>query len=117
MSIWDDLNHFTPEEFDYPDDMDETFLRALDLIRSRAGVPMVITSDYRPGDLKAHGRGLAVDATDDSDSDGVTSQWRYKILKAAIETGILRIGIYDKHIHLDIWQNAPQEVIWYGSST
>ena len=116
MSIWDELDHFSPEEFDYPEEMDEDFLRALDRVRDRAAVSIYVTSDYRPGDGKAHGQGVAVDITDDLESDGVLSRWRYKVLLAAFQMGFTRIGIYDKHVHLDTWDDAPQEVAWQGSS-
>lgn len=117
MSIWDELDHFKPSEFDHPDEMNENLLRSLDRVRHRAHVPMVISSDFRPGDSGAHGQGLAVDVKDDHSSDGVTSHWRFKVVLAALMMGFNRIGIYDKHIHLDIWSTGPQEVIWFGTST
>ena len=117
MAIWDELDYFTPDEFDYPDEMNEEFLLVLDLVRERAGVPFVITSDYRPGDPRAHGHGLAVDIADDQGHDGISSTFRFKVVRAALQMGVRRIGVYDKHVHLDCWEDGPQEVLWTGFST
>ena len=112
MSIWDELKYFKPEEFDYPEEMDENLLRLLDSAREIAGVGFFISSDYRLGDPRAHGKGFAVDIVDDPHQDGITSQFRWKVIEAAMAAGFKRIGVYDKHIHLDIWSTAPQEVVW-----
>jgi len=117
MSIWDDLDYFSPSEFDYPDEMDSTLLYALEEIREMAGVPIFVSSDYRPGDPNAHGHGKAVDITDDLNSDGITSRWRFLVTRAALSKGIRRIGVYDKHIHLDVWEDGPQDVLWIGESS
>jgi len=114
---WNELEFFHAGEFDYPEKMDEDFLRGLDFLRSRVGLPIYISSDYRPGDQGAHGQGLAVDITDDPNTDGITSHWCFLILYWALIHGFTRIGIYDKHIHLDRWTNGPQKVIWIGTST
>jgi Peptidase M15 len=64
-----DLRHFTAKEFKFPDAMDVSFLRWLDRVREEAGVPMVITDDFRPANVMPEGasttslhfRGRAVD--------------------------------------------------------
>ena len=69
MSFPTDLQHFSRGEFWHPDLMDITFLRWLDRVRNRAGVPFVITNDARPTDeiptggsaKSLHKRGRAVD--------------------------------------------------------
>ena len=69
MSFPTDLRHFRAEEFQYPDLMDVAFLRWLDRVRERAGVPMVVTDDARPAGVMPEGasktslhfRGRAVD--------------------------------------------------------
>ena len=64
-----DLTHFERGEFKYPDLMDVSFLRWLDLVREKAGVTFEITGDARePGEMPSgasrtslHFRGRAVD--------------------------------------------------------
>ena len=91
-------------------------LKKLDLAREIAGVPMYISDDYRTNAQGAHSYGMAVDVVDDYDSDGITSAWRYEVVRAACAAGFTRIGVYDKHIHLDIWDGGPQRVMWMGES-
>lgn len=97
------------------DDMDTLFLSLLDRIRERAGIPMVLNCAYRSRehDLKAgrtgnsaHTRGKAVDVR------CTTSANRYKIVAAALEEGVRRIGIGKTFIHLDNDETLPQGVIW-----
>ena len=114
MPVPSDLNYFTEEEFDHPDKMDETFLRWLDTARAIADIPFHITSDWRDADRsKSHHLGKAVDiACGDSSS-------RWIIVDALIATGFKRIGIYDRHIHVDdntIEDGFPQNVMWVGKS-
>jgi hypothetical protein len=112
-----DLNFFKAREFSHPDKMDPDFLVLLDRIREEAGVRMVITDSYRPnGSKSAHSLGLAVDVSDNSAGLAVGSRWRHKVLKAAFALGCERIGIYDRHIHIDASTTHDQEVCWYGSS-
>ncbi len=113
MSIWDRLRYFGRHEFRHPDEMSEELLLRLDEVRHEAGVPIGITSDYRPGDGGAHGRGLAVDI---SGVDGMTSRWRFLVLRAAFKLGWHRIGVYDHHVHLDIDDSLAPEVCWHGGS-
>lgn len=109
--------HFRPSEFEHPDKMDVEFLYLLDKIRELAGVPIHITDDYRPnGSTSAHSLGLAVDISDNSAGLAIGSRWRHKVLKAAFELGCERIGIYDRHIHIDVSTSHDQEVCWYGTS-
>lgn len=100
-------------------DMDPGFMITLDKLRARAGIPLVITSAYRPvayekkkgrSGNSAHTRGLAVDIRCNSSSN------RYKITKAAIDLGIRRIGFGNGFIHVDTDPSLPQEVAWdyYG---
>lgn len=65
---------FKASEFKNPDMMNVAFVLWLDLVRDRAKVPFVITSDGRPGDDKLHGLGLAVDI--DSSKWTVVQKWR-----------------------------------------
>lgn len=105
------LAHFTADEFSAPESMRAGFLRKLDQAREIAGVPFKITSSFRDGDLGAHGRGYAVDVR------CRTSRARFHILRGAIEAGFRRIGVYDRHIHLDDDPSLPDAVVWWGMSS
>ena len=112
------LSHFSPDEFDQPEKMDEYFLKLLDKTREEAGIPFKLSSTFREGDPRTHGLGLAVDIAVEEKG---TSQARYKILSAARTVGITRIGFYNHHIHLDIGDRVdlvkfPPECIWWGVS-
>ncbi len=117
MSIWDQIEYFQPSEFNYPDEMDTVLLLGLDEVRREAGVPIYISSDYRPGDSGAHGEGKAVDIVDDLTHDAITSAWRFKIVRAAFLKGFTRIGVYDAHVHLDVSYLLPQGQLWTGTSS
>lgn len=95
--------------------MDADFLALLDRVREKAGIPLVLTCAYRSKEYdlskgrsgnSAHTRGLAVDIR------CFSSATRFKIVKAAIECGIRRIGIGKTFIHLDNDFSLPQGVIW-----
>lgn len=115
------LKYFSPSEFAKctPSckitDMDADFLSLLDECRERAGIPFVLNSAYRTKSWeKSHGRngtsthclGQAVDIRCN------TSANRFKIVKAALEVGIPRIGIGKTFIHLDIDKNKIQNIIF-----
>jgi len=98
------------------EDMDGGFLELLDKVRAKAGIPLVLNCAYRSAEWdKAHGRsgnsahtrGKAVDIRCTS------SQNRYKIIKAALECGICRIGVGNTYIHLDNDDSLPQNVIFH----
>lgn len=95
--------------------MDEGFLTLMDRVRELAGIPLVINSAYRSKSWElAHGRtgtsahckGKALDIRCN------TSANRFKIIAAAINAGIKRIGIGKTFIHLDADSTLPQRVIW-----
>jgi hypothetical protein len=108
-----DLLHFeTSEVYGLADELK----LKLQVLRDMIDQPIHITSGYRPGDSKSHGRGLAVDIVDDLKHDSITSGWRFAVLKAALQLGFTRIGIYNSHIHLDLDPSLPQGVAWWGES-
>lgn len=111
------FRHFKESEFDRPEKMDHELLARLDYAREQAGIPFVITSDYRePGPDEpdsAHHLGKAVDIRVCSGME------RFRIVRAALNSGFKRIGVYDKHIHLDVAtaeDGFPMNVIWEGKS-
>lgn len=60
---WSSLVHLGPSDFQRPDGLQYGIVKALDQFISRIGSKPVILSDYRPGDPKEHGHGLAIDTT------------------------------------------------------
>ena len=109
-------HYFKEEEFDHPDKISHELLARLDYARVVAGVPFHITSDYRDpvdGEQSAHFIGKAVDiAAEDS-------RTRHRILIGARRAGFRRLGVYDKHVHLDVASEADgfdQDVTWWGKS-
>lgn len=95
--------------------MSPAFLALLDRVREAAGIPLVLNCAYRSvayekkkgrSGNSAHTRGLAVDIRCN------TSANRYKIIRAALECGISRIGVGKTFVHLDSDPSLVQGVIW-----
>lgn len=114
--------YFSPKEFKACtpscsiDDMDAAFLDKLDAVRESAGIPLVLNCAYRSRayDLakgrtgnSAHTRGLAVDIRCNSNAN------RLKIVRAALDNGITRIGIGRTFVHIDADTSLTQGVIWH----
>lgn len=112
------LRFFTPEEFPGGvEHLSPRLLTLLDNIRFHARVPIYVTSAFRDGDDGAHGRGLAVDISDNLHGADVGSRWRHSVLRALYAYGVRRVGVYDRHIHFDIAPDLPLDVTWAGKST
>ncbi len=94
--------------------LSEKLVEQLDHARSIAGIPFFITEGLASGGSHvkdtAHQRGLAVDLRCN------TSRARFIMVRALLFVGFRRIGIYDKHVHVDIDESLPQDVIWVGES-
>lgn len=111
--IWDELRYFRADEpgiAPYADKLSSDLLRVLDAARHEAGMPFSISSAYRPDDSGAHGRGLAVDIRCSG------SIQRMAIVRALLNQGVPRVGVYDKHIHADVDPTLPQGM-WAGTSS
>lgn len=108
VDSYDAFQFFSRSEFSNPDAMDAGLLFRLDAARRHARVPFVITSSFRAGDERSHGRGLAVDIS------AVTSDVRYRILSGCLAAGFTRIGVYPRHIHVDVDPDLVGSVIWLG---
>ncbi|MBQ2797499.1 MAG: DUF882 domain-containing protein [Tidjanibacter sp.] len=87
-----------------------------DAVREAAGIPLVINCAYRSPEWdrskgrsgnSAHCRGRAIDIR------CTTSENRMKIIAAAVEVGVKRIGIGKNFIHLDTDDSLAQNVIWH----
>lgn len=95
--------------------LDENLVLMLDKAREIAGIPFVITSglrDKRKNDEvggvenSAHLSGLAVDIRCACSDD------RFDMIKALLEAGFKRLGIYEGHIHADNDLTKPAPVIF-----
>lgn len=104
---WSVLRHFGRHEFSNPDAMDWDLLVRLDAAREGAGIPFVLTSTFRAGDPGAHGKGMAVDIA------CVNSNERWRILQECLRL-FRRVGVYRRHIHVDVDASRTQGVLWYG---
>lgn len=113
MNKW---TYFTDEEVK---GLDNELVSKLDTARKVAGVPFRITSGLRTCaantsalgvENSSHLKGLAVDLGLDAGSD------RFAIVKALLGAGFVRIGVYDKHVHVDTDPDKPQSVMWVGVS-
>jgi hypothetical protein len=92
----------------------------LDLMRGECSFPFIITSGVRSVQhnkdvggkpdsdhlIKSDGFGHAVDIAFANDFQ------LFKILKAAFQCGVKRIGIGKKFVHIGNWEDNPQEVVW-----
>lgn len=117
---WNDYPNFRKEEFDCQQTgenaMRPEFMNKLQLLRTKYGKPMKVTSGYRspkhsiekakatPG---THAQGIACDI-------GCTGPEAFEIVRLALELGFTGIGISQKStgarfVHLDI---APRRSIW-----
>ena len=100
------------------EDMDQDFLDLMDDVRRKAGIPLIINCAYRSRDYdlkkgrsgnSAHTHGLAVDIRYNA------SATCYKIVKAAYECGVQRIGIGKNFVHIDMGERVglPSNVLWH----
>lgn len=114
------MDFFELEDFNCPcceqQFMQEKQLKMLDETRRLAGFPFRVNSGWRceehnrdveGSEYSAHLSGYATDIK------VTTSMRRFKIIKAALAVGYMRIGVYKTFVHLDCEPNKPQEVIWY----
>lgn len=97
--------------------LQDSTCRKLSVARGISQLPFVITSGLRtteqnaqlPESVKdsAHLTGNAVDLLCPDSST------RFAMLKGLIGAGFTRIGIYEKHIHVDDSSTLPPNVCWY----
>lgn len=126
MLDWEKITYFSRDEFGYAGDVepDPELVHMLDVARSHAtyhasrDIPFRIsegggirplTGDFRR-DSSAHTTGHAADI---AVADSVN---RFYILEALIFVGFRRIGVYDRHIHVDTSPNHAPCVVWTGIS-
>jgi hypothetical protein len=113
------LRHFSIETDPLIEGLDPSFLERLDWARERAGFPFIITSGKRTIDENlgvggvqdsSHVKGVGVDLA------CTNSVQRFAMVEALLYVGFKRIGIYDKHVHVDQDITLPQKVMWWGKS-
>lgn len=121
--FWNTIKYFKYTEFDSPDEpgsglkMDYDFINLIDLIRYWSNVEFHVQSGFRTSERNleikgslnsAHLRGLAADIF------AQNNKIKHIILKSCFLFCIPRIGIYEKHIHIDVDLNLPHPIVWYG---
>ena len=108
MNKW---KYFTEKEVE---GLEDKLVFYLDRARRFAQIPFVLTRTRDESDIgvkeSAHHSGWAVDIRCS------TSQDRWKIVYSLIAVGFCRIGVYDRHIHVDLDESKPQKVMWVGVS-
>lgn len=127
MIRWDEIAHFRPDEFSHPELLRTTMAYLLDDLRGQFGAALVVSSSYRDPEHNAAVGGAAGSAhtpAPDGKYSGVdlttprnalTGAERYRLLTIALSLGFKRIGLYEKHIHLDIEDaRLASPVIWLG---
>ena len=111
--------NFTAEEFNCPCCgeviINGHLVNMLQAARDRAAIAFVITSGYRcenwnrilgGAEDSSHLSGMAVDIATE------TLNQRFIILKAVLAAGFRRIGVYMRHIHVDIDGTKPEDLVW-----
>lgn len=71
------------------------------------GVTVLVNSGYRRGDLGAHGLRKAADLK-------VVGGWQRKILTQHALKIFMRVGVYPRHVHVDVDRGRPWNVLWAG---
>lgn len=107
------LSEFNCQETN-ENNMQEEFLKKLDLLREACGFPFVITSGYRgenhsnernkPNGGGTHTKGIAADIK------AVSGTERYAIVQHALALGFTGVGVAKSFVHVDIRTTVP--VMW-----
>jgi uncharacterized protein YcbK (DUF882 family) len=115
------MKDFKDKEFVNVSQMSPKLRELLDDMRHIYGAPITVTSSYRSSgstgkrdsahELGPSGHWDAVDIRSD------TSRNRYLLVSAAYLAGFRRIGVYDRHIHVDVAEDLDQDVMWIGVSS
>jgi zinc D-Ala-D-Ala carboxypeptidase len=97
--------------------LNDGFMQKLEQAREKAGIPFIITSGLRTPEKNqslpnavsdsSHLTGHAVDLAVGE------SSIRYRVLTSLLAVGFNRIGIYEKHLHVDDDATKDPNVIWY----
>ena len=120
---WPWRQYFSPMEFADRSDgsvmVQPIFMERLYAARVILKEPMIITRGYSSrehnknvGGVRdsSHEKGLGVDIRCHD------SKYRLKLIGSLLDVEFTRIGIYDKHIHVDNDPELPPNVMWVGLS-
>jgi len=119
---------FTPEKDPLMVGLSPELMSKLDTARTVAGIPFIISSGLRTcaanaaamgAEHSAHIQGLAVDLGLGHLNEGYDrDSARFAMLKALISAGFQRIGVYQKHLHLDVGMppDYAQAVAWFTTT-
>lgn len=115
------MSYFTPEndpKIDFTK-VDKAALARLEIARGKAGVPFVITSNYRTPEHSEEVGGFKDDAHTKNpcsafDIACVDGNSRFRIVQALLAAGFNRIGINTKnnHVHVDADVTKPMNVLF-----
>jgi hypothetical protein len=118
-----EIRHFKPEEFARPECLRWEMLKKLEDLREACGFPLAITSSFREPEHNAAVGGVK-DSAHCLAPDGLYSgvdiyadfggAGRFILLREIFRAGFNRIGIYPKHVHLDIEDRLIQQQVWVG---
>lgn len=116
------LKYFSQSDFDKCnppcklEEMDNKFMKKLDIARQIAKIPFIATSGFRSEEWElkqgrdgtsSHTKGLAIDLK------AQDSPTRYKLINSLLSVGLNRIGIGKNFIHVDMDKDKPSNVIWH----
>ena len=96
-------------------DMEQDFLDRLDALRERTGVPLQLTSAYRPVEWeRTRGRTGSGDHPNRRGVDFAAADpsAKFRIVKSALELGFTRIGIANGFVHIGDTATLSQNVLW-----
>lgn len=116
MGKW---KYFTEEEVA---GLREDLVYKLDRMRAYLEIPIRLTETVASGGSHvpntAHSTGEAADGTIRSKEDlsPYTLAEQLKIAWAAGKAGFSRVGIYNRHFHVDVAVDKPMPAIWTGES-
>lgn len=120
------MKYFKDSEFVRPELLRPEMKDLLDYLRELYGSPLIVSSSLRSDKKNASVGGAGqsshrlapdglysgIDLT--TPSNKLTGAQKFRLVHLAIDAGFSRIGIYEKHIHLDIEKHLPQDVLWIG---
>lgn len=115
-----ELKHFAPKEFKHYSEMSPELGRMLDDTRHILNDKIIITGSWR---RSANERTSAHQVSSSGLWEAVDircseSRERFLLVSAAYLAGFRRIGLYDRHVHLDVAEeNFDHDVCWLGGKS
>ena len=118
------MKYFKDSEFVRPDLLRPEMKELLDYLRALYGSPLIVSSSLRSAKKNASVGGASrsshklapdglysgIDLT--TPANKLTGAQKFRLVHIALDAGFSRIGIYEKHIHLDVEKYLPQNVLW-----